>query len=166
MMSWSFLECIEAKALAVVVPAHNEELLISRVINTMPPYVDRIIIVNDCSKDRTSHVVRIHPAFASGRVHLIDMPSTKASAGLLPVGTQWVRDNGLDIAVVMAGDAQMDPEDLPALLDPVVDDTVDYSKGKPARHGRSIQEDPSRSIFRERDPLTSHQNCLGILGCG
>lgn len=29
----------------------------------------------------------------------------------------------------MAGDAQMDPEDLPALLNPVVSDEVDYSKG-------------------------------------
>lgn len=45
------------KTVAVVVPAYNEETQIGMVIETMPAFVDRIIIVNDCSKDRTSDVV-------------------------------------------------------------------------------------------------------------
>jgi hypothetical protein len=49
--------------------------------------------------------------------------------GAIITGYKWVRDNGIDISVVMAGDAQMDPKDLPKLLDPVVEGRVDYSKG-------------------------------------
>ncbi len=45
------------KTIAVVVPAYNEEKQIRRVIETMPDFVDRIIIVNDCSKDKTADVV-------------------------------------------------------------------------------------------------------------
>lgn len=45
------------KTIAVVVPAYNEEKQIRRVIETMPDFVDRIIIVNDCSKDRTAGIV-------------------------------------------------------------------------------------------------------------
>ena len=45
------------KTVAVVVPAYNEEKLIGRVIDTMPDFVDRIIIVDDCSTDATSKVV-------------------------------------------------------------------------------------------------------------
>jgi|ERR1017187_4967556 glycosyltransferase involved in cell wall biosynthesis len=45
------------KTIAVVVPAYNEEVQIGMVIETMPDFVDRIIIINDCSKDRTAEIV-------------------------------------------------------------------------------------------------------------
>lgn len=46
------------KTIAVVIPAYNEENQIKKVIETMPDFVDRIVIVNDCSQDRTQEVVR------------------------------------------------------------------------------------------------------------
>lgn len=49
---------INNKTIAVVVPAYNEETQINMVIDSMPNYVDRIVIINDKSKDKTSEVVR------------------------------------------------------------------------------------------------------------
>ena len=49
---------LNQKTLAVVVPAYNEESQISMVIETMPEFVDRIIIVNDASPDATLEVVK------------------------------------------------------------------------------------------------------------
>ena len=49
---------IEGKTVAVVVPCYNEETQIGVVIDTMPDFVDRIVVVNDCSKDRTAEIVR------------------------------------------------------------------------------------------------------------
>lgn len=46
------------KTIAVVIPAFNEETQIENVIKTMPDFVDRIVVVNDCSTDRTGEVVR------------------------------------------------------------------------------------------------------------
>ncbi|MDA3780462.1 MAG: glycosyltransferase family 2 protein [Bacteroidales bacterium] len=46
------------KTIAVVVPAYNEETQIRLVIETMPDFVDRIIIVNDCSTDNTLDIVK------------------------------------------------------------------------------------------------------------
>jgi glycosyltransferase involved in cell wall biosynthesis len=46
------------KTVAVVVPAYNEGTQIGIVIDSMPSFVDRIIIVNDCSKDNTAQVVQ------------------------------------------------------------------------------------------------------------
>ncbi|MDD3877298.1 MAG: glycosyltransferase family 2 protein [Bacteroidales bacterium] len=46
------------KTIAVVVPAYNEESQIGLVIETMPDFVDRIVVVNDCSRDNTSQVVK------------------------------------------------------------------------------------------------------------
>ncbi|WP_295425518.1 glycosyltransferase family 2 protein [uncultured Subdoligranulum sp.] len=52
------------KTVAVTVPAYNEETQISMVIESMPDFVDRIVIVNDGSKDDTSKVVKEHIAAA------------------------------------------------------------------------------------------------------
>ena len=48
---------INNKTIAVVVPSYNEAEQIGMVIETMPNFVDRIIIVNDCSKDGMAKVV-------------------------------------------------------------------------------------------------------------
>ena len=44
--------------IAVVAPVYNEEKLIGRVIETMPDYVDRIVVVDDASQDGTVQTVR------------------------------------------------------------------------------------------------------------
>lgn len=46
------------KTIAVVVPAHNEVTQIGNVIESMPDFVDRIVVVNDCSTDDTAEIVR------------------------------------------------------------------------------------------------------------
>jgi len=48
---------LNGKTIAVVVPAYNEETQIGMVIDTMPEFVDRIVIVNDNSTDRTIEIV-------------------------------------------------------------------------------------------------------------
>jgi len=45
------------KTIAVVVPSYNEEKQIRQVLETMPDFVDRIIVVNDCSTDRTAAII-------------------------------------------------------------------------------------------------------------
>ena len=49
---------LSGKTIAVVVPAFNEEKQIERVIQTMPSFVDRIIVVNDKSTDKTADIVK------------------------------------------------------------------------------------------------------------
>jgi glycosyltransferase involved in cell wall biosynthesis len=46
------------KSVCVVIPAYNEETQIGMVIETMPDYVDKMIIIDDCSRDRTVEVVK------------------------------------------------------------------------------------------------------------
>ncbi len=45
------------KKISVVVPAYNEAAQIGTVIESMPDFVDRIVIINDCSTDNTASVV-------------------------------------------------------------------------------------------------------------
>jgi glycosyltransferase involved in cell wall biosynthesis len=133
--------------ISVVVPAYNEETQIARVIDTMPEFVDMIVITNDCSKDRTSEVIRNHPGYAAGRVTLLEHEVNQGVGGAIATGYKWSRDNGYDIAVVMAGDGQMDPEDLPAILDPVVDGEADYTKGNRLVTGEAFNKIPKIRFF-------------------
>lgn len=116
----------KGKEIAVVVPAYNEELLITRVIDTMPDFVDTMVIVDDVSTDRTMEKVENSK---DKRVVLVPHKQNKGVGASIVTGYKWVLENTGDIAVVMAGDAQMDPDDLPALLDQVIDNGVDYAKG-------------------------------------
>jgi glycosyltransferase involved in cell wall biosynthesis len=62
--------------------------------------------------------------------------------GAIATGYKWCRDHGIYATVVMAGDAQMDPNDMPALLDPVVNNEVDYAKGNRLISGEAWEKIP------------------------
>lgn len=123
------------KTVAVVVPAYNEEVLIRTVIETMPAFVDKIIIVNDKSTDNTAVVVREYVSRDPDRVVLVDLEENQGVGGAIAEGYKVARDNQIDCTAVMAGDAQMDPGDLPKLLDPVVEGRADYTKGNRLFYG-------------------------------
>ena len=134
------------KTVCVVVPCHNEETQIGKVITTMPDYVDNIIIVNDASQDKTSDVVRSYQA-NHPRVTLIEHEQNQGVGGAIATGYKWARDNEVDVAVVMAGDGQMDPVDLPAILEPVVTGEADYSKANRLTTGESYKNIPKVRYF-------------------
>jgi glycosyltransferase involved in cell wall biosynthesis len=124
------------ETIAVIIPAYNEEKLIGKVLETIPSFIDHIVVVDDASSDRTGEVVKAHQEKDS-RVIYLRHPRNEGVGGAIVTGYKWARDNEISISVVMAGDAQMDPGDLPKLLDPVVDGQVDYSKGNRLFTGRA-----------------------------
>jgi glycosyltransferase involved in cell wall biosynthesis len=116
------------KTIAVVIPAYNDEKLMGKVLKTIPTFVDHIVVVDDDSRDRTGEIVKANQ-MEEPRIIYIQHAKNEGVGGAITTGYKWARDNGIDISVVMAGDAQMDPQDLPKLLDPVVEGELDYSKG-------------------------------------
>lgn len=171
---------LNGKTVAVVVPAYNEESQIGIVIDTMPEFVDRIIVVNDCSKDSTADKVKEkiasvgktdaikwnekdieltffnraliveqellakeevkypkHEVFNDNdedRLVLINNLENARVGGAIGVGYKWCRDHSIDCTAVMAGDAQMDPDELESICIPVIDENIDYVKGNRLSH--------------------------------
>ncbi len=112
---------------AVVVPAYREEALIATMLAGVPSFVDQIIVVDDASPDGTSRAVE--SVGGSGRIVLLRHSDNRGVGAALATGYLRALADLADVIVVMAGDNQMDPADLPPLLDAVVQDGADYAKG-------------------------------------
>lgn len=114
------------KRVAVVVPAFREARLIRRTLGTIPEFVDTIIVVDDASDDGTGDVAA---SAGDARVRVVRHAINRGVGAAIVTGYDEAFRLGVDVAVVMAGDAQMDPADLPALLAPLVRGEADYVKG-------------------------------------
>ena len=121
----------EGRRVVVVVPAFNEAKLIDRVLDTMPAFVDRIIVVDDASTDGTGDLLLAARGRLGPRLVVIRHERNGGVGAAIVTGYRAALQEGPETALVavMAGDAQMDPEDLPRLLVPLVRDQADYTKG-------------------------------------
>jgi glycosyltransferase involved in cell wall biosynthesis len=117
----------EGSSIAVVVPCYREETQIRGVIETMPSFVDRIIIVDDRSPDATADVVR-DCMKTDARVELLVHEENRGVGAGIATGYKRALELGMDVAVVMAGDGQMPPNELPDIVRPVTSGQADYSK--------------------------------------
>ncbi len=134
----------EGKRVGVVVPAYDEEALIGATIAGIPPLADRILVVDDASTDSTSA-----RALESGdpRVEVIRHERRGGVGAAIITGYRRALADGLDLVVVMNGDNQMDPVDLPALLEPVAAGEVDYAKANRLATGQAWQLIPRTRFF-------------------
>ncbi|MCD4762215.1 glycosyltransferase family 2 protein [bacterium] len=132
------------KTISVVVPAYNEEKFIAKVITTMPDFVDKIIIVNDKSTDKTREIVE-DMARSNEKIVLINHEKNQGNGQALVTGYLRALDLKIDVTVVMDGDGQMDPDDLINVVRPVVEGKVDYTKGN-----RLLADDVSKIMPKHR----------------
>lgn len=129
---------------AAVVPAYREEELVGRVIETMPSYVDHIVVVDDCSPDATSDAAR---SVGDPRVTVLRHKENTGVGGAIITGHRHAMGLGADIDVIMAGDAQMDPEYLPDLLDPLVEGGYSFAKANRFFSVKSFEGMPRHRVF-------------------
>src|SRR5438046_7365878 len=116
---------LEGKRVAVVVPAHDEEKLIGATLGGIPGFVDRILVVDDGSDDGTAERAR---AFGDPRVEVIVHERNRGVGAAIVTGYRRALEEELDVVCVMAGDNQMDPDDLATLVRPVARGELDYAK--------------------------------------
>lgn len=183
------------KTIAVVVPCYNEKTQIGMVIETMPDFVDRIIIVNDRSTDNTENVIReyiekdtssivsiknilnnvkpnrynranivvqeiqkeeikfftpsevVNKNAENERIILINHIENGGVGAAIARGYKWAKDHGIDCTAVMAGDGQMDPDELKDICMPVINERIDYVKGNRLIHRSALLVIPKVRYF-------------------
>jgi len=126
--------------LCVVIPAFNEEGAIEAAILSVPDFVDEVVVVDDASKDSTCARVE----GCDGGAALLRHSVNRGVGAAIVTGYRHALALEADVAIVMAGDGQMDPADLPALLDPIAEGRADYCKGNRFAH---------RELFVQMPPI-------------
>lgn len=127
--------------IVAVIPAFRVEGEIQAVLESLPPYLTQIVVVDDASPDRTSDVVsalvRRDP-----RLILLRHESNQGVGGAMVTGFRKALELGAKIVVKIDGDGQMDVSHLPALLLPLIQGQADHAKGNRFRDFLALQKMP------------------------
>ncbi len=137
-----------------IIPALNEEGKIGATVSKIPRnIVDEVLVIDDGSCDKTAK-----EAGDNGAKVLVHKENMGVGAAIRK-GIDYALKRGYDICVVMGGDNQDNPEQIPVLLDPIVDDGYDFVQGSRYLYG-------IRQIPRFRRLTTKFYTMLFKAVCG
>ena len=101
------------KKIFAIIPAYNEEKNIANVINETKKYVDKVVVVDDGSKDRTEEIAKKSNAIVLR--HLVNLGKGAA----LKTGCDYAVKNKAGIIIAVDADAQHDPKEIPNFLEKI-----------------------------------------------
>jgi len=127
----------------VVIPARNEEDYIGDVLSNIPHFVDNVVVVNDGSTDSTEEVAN---KFIDSKYNLTILQNNGKGVGsAIDRGHRQILEicKKPFVSVVMAGDGQMNPNDMENLILPIIAGHSDYCKGDRFIHPSGLGEMPT-----------------------
>jgi glycosyltransferase involved in cell wall biosynthesis len=122
------------KKIAIIVPAYREARLIGRMLRRAPSYADLLLVVDDASDDGTQEAAL---SVGDPRVRVLRHARNAGVGAAIVSGYRAALAQGADLLAVMAGDDQMHPDDLEALLVPLFEGRADYVKGNRFVHAEA-----------------------------
>jgi glycosyltransferase involved in cell wall biosynthesis len=113
--------------LSVVMPVYNEEGSLAQVVRKLLllPHVLEIIIVDDCSTDRSAQIARALER-SDSRVRLAQQEKNSGKTAALRAGFALTRG---EIVIVQDADLEYDPEEIPLVIKPILDGHADVVFG-------------------------------------
>jgi dolichol-phosphate mannosyltransferase len=113
--------------LSIVVPAFNEEATLARVVDKLihVPYLFEIVIVDDCSSDRTLEIAR-QLAAKYPQVRALTHQRNRGKTDALRTG--FAETKG-DIVIVQDADLEYDPSEMKDVIQPIVEGVADVVFG-------------------------------------
>jgi dolichol-phosphate mannosyltransferase len=114
--------------ITVVIPCYKVSAHIESTVGGLPEWVDNLILVNDCSPDDTLEMLN-QLALKNPKVTVLSNQINLGVGGAMITGFRHALEIKTDIVVKMDGDGQMDPDFLPALLNPLCEKLAEFTKG-------------------------------------
>ena len=137
---------LRGKRLLIFIVAYNAESTIEKVLTRIPKSLHsdqvEVLIIDDSSQDETfRNGLRYQQKQSDFRITVLRTPANQGYGGNQKLGYRYAIDHGFDIVALVHGDGQYAPEELPALLDPLLRNETDAVFGsrmidkKAARRG-------------------------------
>ena len=116
---------IDPARVAAIVPAYNEAGKIGDVVRKIPRRHARcVIVVDDASRDGTAEEAR-----AAGAERVISHERNRGVGAAIRTGLIAAKQEKFEFAVVLSGDDQHEPEELPRVLEPLFAGAADLVQG-------------------------------------
>lgn len=112
---------------AVVIPAYRAAATILPVIASIGPEIGLIVVVDDCCPEGTA--LTVANRCSDPRVIVLRHDANQGVGGAFLTGMRYAIERGADVIVKIDADGQMDPAQVPALIQPIVSGQSDYVKG-------------------------------------
>jgi dolichol-phosphate mannosyltransferase len=110
---------------AAVVPALNEAGKIGQVVRKIPRrYAAHVIVVDDGSSDGTAEEAR-----AAGAETVLVHPVNRGVGASIRSGLVAAKERGFEFGVILSGDDQHEPDELPRVLGPLFAGEADLVQG-------------------------------------
>lgn len=131
--------------IAVVIPSYKVVRHIAALIPKIPPFVNRIYVVDDFCPDHSGRFVEsnVHDE----RVKVIYHGENKGVGGAVMTGYQAAMADGADIIIKLDGDGQMDPALILNFIEPIIVGEADYTKGNRFYDLEQIYTMPTVRLF-------------------
>jgi len=123
--------------IVLVIPARNDAMTLGSIILKARPHVSKIVVVDDCSTDRTPDVTELSGA------ELIRFHQPAGKGAAIIEGLKHAYRLGASIAIVIDGDARYKTREIPWLISPVMSGNADVVIGSrylEANGGTSIRQ--------------------------
>ncbi|AKU96312.1 Glycosyltransferase [Labilithrix luteola] len=151
--------------IAFVSPALNEEALLRRTVEGTIHLMDRLVIVNDGSTDRTGIIADELAREYPGKIHVIHQEN-RGIGGAVKHGMRWLLEHDdVDAMGVLASDNQFEPQLIArfrAILEELPE--VDVAKGSRFMHPQSLDQMPRFRYWGNRGVSFVLQMALGYWG--
>jgi len=127
--------------IGVVIPYYNAAKHIEKVVEKLPVYIDKIIIVDDCGKEPIPESL-IAQAASADRIIIVKNEKNLGVGGATKSGFTKAIELKLDYIIKVDSDDQMDSKFIPDLLRPLLEGKAEYAKGNRFKDFKALRQMP------------------------
>lgn len=133
----------------IIIPAKNEEKNLSKLINSLPNYIDYLIL-NDYSKDNT---VQILKNYKSKYLSLEDFGKKTGYDNAINLGLEYAKKNKYDYCIIIDADGQHPINKIDIFFNELKSNQIVVGNRNIKRLSEKIFGLTTNFIFKVKDPL-------------